>query len=66
MFARLRPTHAQMQRLALRETDPRESPSFEPIERGPIVGFLVLAWVGLAAIVAIPCIATVRAFRAER
>jgi hypothetical protein len=50
----LAPTSEEIRRLARRETDPREVGRFQPITRGPVVAVLVLAAVGVAAIVVAP------------
>lgn len=46
----LKPTDAEIRRLAEQETDPALAASFEPICRGPRVAILILAGVGIAAI----------------
>jgi len=50
----LRPSAEQMQRFSLRETDPEQAGSFEPIARGPVVAILALIGVGIVALVAMP------------
>jgi hypothetical protein len=62
----LKPSPAQMQRFALRETDPDHAARFEPIARGPMVALLLLAWVGVAAIVAVPVDLLARVLRGDR
>jgi hypothetical protein len=39
---KLRPTDREVVELALRETDPREAPRFEPICRGPLFALLAI------------------------
>lgn len=46
----LKPTDAEIRKLAIDETDPRKAHLFAPIENGPLVAVLMLVFVGLAAI----------------
>jgi hypothetical protein len=46
----LKPSEADIRRLAEQETDPALAASFEPVCRGPLVAFLILAAIGIAAI----------------
>ena len=50
LLRHLRPTHAEIVALALRETNPGEAERFEPIVRGPAWALAALACIGLAAI----------------
>ena len=46
----LKPTDAEIRKVAVRETDPQFAAYFEPIAKGPIVALAILAAVGLAAL----------------
>lgn len=50
MLERLKPTDREIRELALRETDPAQAASFQPIARGLLFALLGLAAVGLAAL----------------
>lgn len=59
----LRPTHDQMRRFALRETDSRYARAFEPIVAGPIVAVALLACAGIAGALAAPFVVAARLLR---
>jgi hypothetical protein len=46
----VKPTEAEIKRLAIDEADPLRYARFEPIARGPLFGLCALALVGLAAL----------------
>ena len=46
----LKPSEADIRRLAEQETDPALAATFEPVCRGPLVALLILAAVAVAAI----------------
>lgn len=48
------PSTQQLEALALRESAPEYYAEFLPIEKGPIVALLILMWVGIAALFAVP------------
>ena len=50
LLAHVKPTEAEITRLAIEEADPGRVAMFEPIERGPVFALLALAVVGLAAL----------------
>lgn len=50
----LRPTPAEIERLALRETDPARYAEFEPITRGFAYALGILLMVGIAAAAVTP------------
>jgi hypothetical protein len=55
----LRPTGAEIHTLVSREMDPAHATEFEPICRGPLIGLLGLAAIGIACVVSLP----IRLFR---
>lgn len=46
----LKPDEAEIRAVALRETDPLLAHKFLPFTKGPVVAFLILACVGIAAV----------------
>ena len=50
----LQPSEREIERLALRETDPDRYEHYRPIERGPLVAVGVLVFVAVAAVVVSP------------
>lgn len=54
LFAHLRPTPSEVERLALRETDPARYADFEPITRGFAYTACMIVVVGIAAVVVSP------------
>lgn len=61
----LLPTSAEIEQLALEETDPAHSRRFEPITRGPLIALLLLAYVVLAAAIVSP-LRLITALRRDR
>ena len=50
----LQPTPEEIEKLALRETDPLHYAEFEPLTRGPLFAALTIIGVGIAAIAITP------------
>jgi hypothetical protein len=50
----LRPTGTEIHDLVVREMDPARTAEFEPVCRGPLVGVLALAVIGIACVVTSP------------
>lgn len=50
----LQPGPDEIERLALRETDPSHYAEFEPITRGPVAAVVIVLAVGMAAVLVTP------------
>jgi hypothetical protein len=59
----LKPTQAEVERLALRETEPEHYKEFAPFERGPFFAVAVVIGVGLLSVLAVPARVLVRVLR---
>ena len=63
LIALLKPTPEEIERLAIRESDPEHYNEFAPIERGPLVALAILLYVGVAAVLTAPFRILSRAWR---
>lgn len=66
LFRLLMPSALEIERLAVRETDPARCHEFEPITRGPVLAVALLVGVAIAALAVSPVRLVMRIIRRER